>query len=511
LEYGPFYDSASYHLKLFEVMGSASSNPIDFSAVFFGESTVFFPWIVAHIFGVFLEPSRDISVLVQAPLVFILIFAVYRYFLVLGNGPWFSLFLSVPFISFPGMFFFNGGLPDFRMDLSQALAYGGFTAALLTARLTGSIFDWILAGTLMAIAFLTRATSPVYIVPLVMVSFLLELNKGRIISSIHKYSIMTSVGLILSGWFFVLNFEYLYYYYVVWNTDANAKLPWEDSFKHLDLFSRHLGVQVYIALALVVVASSLFFSRRLAFDQKSLLLIAFFSMALPLGYLVISGSGLNPFVSMVAVPGFLLFILTSISLSCRYVTYGRLIVAGIIAVLAPASIATATFDFEKNVDAYIPSRAGLDRLSSEILSGSKSASDPRIISILYLGSLSPSILRNHLLFETKTTVVGRELISPDGIAIKLPNFGFGAKSEWDQNIGTSDIEKVQNILTSTQENSEYIIVPTVDSLVPLHHIVNRYIEYINNAVSRDVNFELILSEVGISKTEKMNVYKRKKP
>src|SRR5437764_75526 len=73
-----------------------------------------------------------------------------------------ALVFAFACITFQGVFLYHAGLSNLRMDLSQALAYGAAVTLLAVARHTGRVRDWLLFGTMLGVALLFRATTPVY-------------------------------------------------------------------------------------------------------------------------------------------------------------------------------------------------------------------------------------------------------------------------------------------------------------------------------------------------------------
>lgn len=49
--------------------------------------------------------------------------------------------------------------------------------------------------------------------------------------------------------FYLINFDYLYYYYAIWNTDANANLPVAESIRHVYFTLDHIGSALIAGLA----------------------------------------------------------------------------------------------------------------------------------------------------------------------------------------------------------------------------------------------------------------------
>ena len=113
------------------------------------------------------------------------------------------------------------------MDLLQALIYSSAVIYFLLIRETDSVPKWFLLGVLVGACCLARATTPVYIVGVFTIFFVADLFTARKTSYriFLAYMAAAVACAITAGWFFALNYDYLRFYYLVWNTDANAKLP----------------------------------------------------------------------------------------------------------------------------------------------------------------------------------------------------------------------------------------------------------------------------------------------
>src|SRR5262249_49155705 len=103
-------------------------------------------------------------------------------------------------------------------------------------------------------------------------------------------------------------FRALHYYYFVWNTAANENLPIGRSYAHLQiLLGQNIGWPIIAFLGLSIVLAAI--HRRaegvplwLALNWDALWL-----GASPLVFLILWGAGFNPFVSMLASGGLVIF------------------------------------------------------------------------------------------------------------------------------------------------------------------------------------------------------------
>ena len=111
--------------------------------------------------------------------------------------------------------------------------------------------------------------------------------------------------------YFLFHFPFLYYYYAEWNLDANAHLSWGASVAHLAFAFQHLGWTMAVAAGLCFAAS--LWDNRKSFRVSHLDWKLFYLGSAPVLFLVLRGAGLNPFVSLPAVFGWLLFLLAPVS------------------------------------------------------------------------------------------------------------------------------------------------------------------------------------------------------
>ena len=126
------------------------------------------------------------------------------------------------------------------------------------------------------------------------------------------------MAIAICGWFYYRNFSFLKFYYVDWNQDANAHLKFTDSLRHYVNVMQHLGWMTPAFCLLFGMAT--FFAvgpklalRRLARPTRLLRdghWAALYIGLAPVTMLVLRGAGLNPYVSMPACFGLLMFLLT---------------------------------------------------------------------------------------------------------------------------------------------------------------------------------------------------------
>lgn len=464
--YAGFYDSMSYMNQMAAVMEGVHHQGL-FQAVWRASerSTVFFPWLVSGLLGCVLEPTRTAAVWVQLPALLALLFASFRYFRVQGRDEFTSLVFSVSVAVFPGALSHNGGLPDLRMDLYQAYAFGAFVAALLTARRRDRSVEWAMAGILLALACLVRATTPVYAGLFILVVLILDVPRFGWQGVCRRYGILMGIASVLAGWFFIRNFGYLNYYYLVWNTDANARLPMAVSASHLGFFMGHLGLWMQLVLGLVL-------TWRLAHARGGRpALAALAAPLIPLAYLVLSGAGLNPYVSLAAVPVFVLFSLEPLERDSTFPGPRWWAVAMLSACLW--SLVGSVRGFQASVPPWMPRVEGVALAAESIASDARSRGRTSTsVAFLYLGSMDGTTLLNHLLFKEGFQFSGRRRVRKGDLEIKMMEMGVSADAEWNGLPGADDREKAMKLVDRAVRQSDFIVLAESGSELPSHHRVN---------------------------------------
>jgi hypothetical protein len=339
---GPFYDSTSYLSGLSEVM--ARVHRFGFSTALqqqIGNSTVFMPWLQGMLLSYFCKPSRTTGILIQAVWLIALSLAVFRYFHSMRRyDAAAALALTLPFIAPACIFFVDGGLSDFRMDLLQYLTLSTGAVFFLSTYENQSKFNWIMSGLFLGISCLCRATSLVYIfityAPLLGMRFLYSAERK---SLIERFILLTVLLGITAAWFYVANASFLYYYYCVWNTDANAKLPLSLSILHAVCVFRDIGPAWFVFAILVGGISIAQWRKKRSNKKLSIHWAALWIGLVPCGFLILRGAGLNPFVSMPSVFGLMLFLsapITTIRLHKRRLGISLLVISLCCAVVTAA-------------------------------------------------------------------------------------------------------------------------------------------------------------------------------
>lgn len=509
--HGPFYDSMAYMNHLAWVMSQAKEQGI-LSAISNSvtQSTVFLPWVLGAFLALFTEPSRILGVVIQLPLVLLQLVTGYRYFrIVAGMTENRSILYALPLIAYPAVFFFNGGLSDFRMDLSQAMGYGAFLASLMVARKTGAIKEWLWVGLVISIVCLFRATTPVYIAIILALSFLLDVWKKGGLAIVPGYLALSFVVLCLAGWFFVVNFDYLYYYYFTWNPDANARLSLTLSIRHIYfLVAQHIG---WILLsAFFIVMSTALFSAIQSGQRWRLNWLMLVGGLVPISYLVASGAGLNPFVSIVAVPGVMMFMLHPAEHKReQHSKIGLLLAPVALTAGLLLSVATSLYSFNKTVGDWIPQRAGIDQLVNLIRedTGATGIGQARV-AFLYLGSVDGSVITNHLVYE-KGYRYRRNPghVELEGFHLSVRHYrSYYSKVEWAKIPGMTDAAKMNYIVNDAMKHTDYLIMADENSSLSMHYPINSLANEMRKQLETS-RLKSLQTGLVLSTTESVTVYR----
>lgn len=508
-KFGPFYDSVAYTNGIARIMAIAREDGLLHAIrAASSASTVFLPFMEAAFLGRLTQPARWIGTVVQFPPLIAYVMAGYCYFRCLARQPRaVALCFAISLVSFHAVYYWNGGLSDFRMDLVQALAFGASIALYLTIRTRDSLLLWTLLGLVLGAACLYRATLPVYVV-LVFVPFLIAdfFESPRL--ALIRAAVCATVAAFVSGWFFVLNFDHLYYYYVIWNPDANARLPLRESAKHFTFLLQSIGHPLSIVLVLSVILNLVVHRSVKGLNWRAL-----WAGLAPVAYLAVSGSGLNPFVCMVAIPGVMLF-----SLAPFVVPAGR-DAAGpnlsnclaVAALLASAYTISQGVWYHKKVDAdWLPRMNALKDFSRVIIDdATKSGRDILTYTVGYSGGLNTDVIDNYFIFDGGFRFKGNTCLASDLLTLDRFKPDLSSQAAWSALSGTSDQEKLATLATRILASADIIILLD-DSTPPIIHPytpVNRYLKELAKLIRDQAEVRLLGGPYEISPMEKVNVYR----
>lgn len=467
----PFYDSLSYTRGLHHVMMLARESGI-VAAIRAATTldTVFLPYVPAALLGPFFYPSRAIGVWTQVIQLAVLCCSLAAYLTrVERYSPATALVGCATVLLLGRLWQPGGGLSDFRMDFGLMAGYWTVAAWYLIARSSLNVRDFLMLGLACAAVCLVRATAPVYILaafgPLAIADLICLPQRRRRCMGWLCAAAVAGLG---GAWFYVLNREYLYYYYAVWNSDANAALGPLQSWRHVKHAIRHVGIPAIVFAVVFRIACARAAGpapNRLGVDWQRLLgmrpALLWLAIA-PVALLMSRGAGLNPFVSMPASLGLLLAVVVPARPSPTPVALGARAVAsltGLFAVLCCVMAATAIALHR------CPSGGPMAAHRSMLRAIAADARSCDIGTISFgastVGPVHSATLQNVALFdipEARTT--SRDLVI-DGVTCHPDaSLEIAAAADWLKVPGDTPDEKLRSLGERAATAIDYLVVPT---------------------------------------------------
>ena len=517
--HGPFYDSLSYMNFMAQIMDQVRREGFLAGArIGVSNSTVFLPWLESAVLGLFLEPKRTNAVLLQLPLVIVQVAAAYAYFRrVAAYARPVAVAFSLLTVCFAGVFFFNGGLSDLRMDLAQALTFGAAAALLCVARRTGQLAHWLLFGAVLAIGLLFRATSAVYVVLLVGIAGLVDLVRPVTKRSrcLRNYLAAGLVAAVLAGWFYIVNFALLVDYYTVRNYDAMARLPISESIKHLGfVFRMHMGWPL-CALAAAVFAVEVVSRAR---ARLPLLRCLNWPMLLagvaPVAFLVLFGTSPgNPFVSLVSVPGLLMFLLAPYAGpqpigSPRWEQGKRLVLIAATVLVVVLAARAGLRSHREVVDPFTPDAAALRQITGAIDRdlAARNRKDAAF-EVTYVGSLDSLVILNSLVFDQHFALPGGINASKNGLQLVAVQPALANPVDWKQIPGERPEDKLKTLTAEAVAKVDYLIVPEDGNTFIEHHPINPHALAYRDMLLAAGGMTRIAGPIRVSRMESVSVYR----
>ena len=533
LRQGPYFDSAAYTNYLARVMGATQLDSLqDGLYVALDATTSPLPGLEAMLLVLLHVPvfsTRQLGVWLQVIWLLALAVSLYLYWLQdRHRGPWASVLLSLPFLCFAGIFNFNGGLSDFRLDLSLYILLACASVWFLRTYSGDSKLNWLLAGSFVTLASLSRATAPVYWVVMVGPLLVVRLATGTWEEKKRRaqgvgWMILPSVIVALP--YFLTHFSYLFYYYAQWNQDANAGLSWGASLAH----ARFAFQQVGWAMA----AAGLFFFAAVLWDSRGETLrisavdwkLLYLGSA-PVLFLVLRGAGLNPFVCMPAVFGWLLFLLAPLRANGPVLRSARSYGAGILLVGAcvwNAANAPGQVGYPETRMSTL--RQGIDWMRED-------AARKKLTQVDFVAfhnwNYHPSFIRNVLINEYGFRASRSFLVSPEGIRWQ-PSYvwkhqqgtyeGLVTASValvWQEEVeGATDEEKIDWMVKTAGKDIDYVFLPddeTIDFMEKYiaANFINTKVRAIKKRLLETGEWEKIGPPLAITDFERVQLYTKRR-
>lgn len=528
----PFYDSMSYHRQVHRVMTQArAEGVVPAMKTASTSSTVCLPMVIAALAGPFVSPSRGVGIAIQtlelAALCVTLWYYLHR---VRGLAPGLAALAVTPCLLWQCLYDFNGGLSDFRMDLSLALLFATTVLWYLIAMATGQFVHFLALGVAAAAACLFRATAPVYLAltlaPLALADLWPPATRQRRLLGLAVAATTAAIGCL---WFFVLNYEALYYYYVVWNTDANAHLPVRTSLRHVAFAVEHIGIPaavMAISIPLVIRVDAMRRRRHGAEPSSAQPWWAFpipdWRMAwiglAPVLFLVARGAGLNPFVSMPAVFGLTLVLgglgggVAWTEIRDHRPSRSALVVLAGIAVACTAITAAHAWKAHAGgpIDSMTAHREAIDAIVADARRVGRDEARYGTTHCFYFNQAS---LEGVALFDHPAAVWDGSSPRIDGVALR-PNatFAIAAEADLARVPGVTEAEKVEHVLTTATDTIDYLAIPDeataryVQERMPFN-VINRFAVVIRDRLLESGRWEPVSGAIRNGEHEVVRIYR----
>jgi hypothetical protein len=510
--WGPFYDSMSYMNQVATVYWLEKDNGLFVTLTNIlrgGQSTVILPWLFTAFYAALGVPlTRLYSVWILLPLYVASLWASAVYLRIFARfGLWQSLILAFMTVSFAGVFYYNGGIYDLRMDLAQALAWILACTTFIIARDKRNVGYWVCFGLSLTICCLFRATSLVYMIFFIpVILFDLVLLPDRIIY-IKGYLIAGLILFVIAGIFFAINFQYLYFYYVVWNDDARSHLPLAESMHHITYVIDSIG-RPAIAAAYILLAVNLLASRPFIKPLRRLNWIALIGFLAPVGFLVIKGAGLNPFVSMLSAPAFLLFAAAPLH-GIDFVGRTTALVAPALRIaLALAFVGANLFHTGMDGDLFMADKTRLLQLVDSLVAEARTIPRPLHVAIGYVGAIDSGAIRNVLLFDRNWKPGNDGSVRQGDLAIDFLPMPVANNFEWDQLRGTNDVERAHDLATRIATTANVLIAPEEGTFIPPRYPSFTQAFSLNREAIDLGHFKQVLAKLVIAQHDTVSLYVR---
>lgn len=520
----PFFDSMSYHESVHQFMTLSRHQGMLVAIGHAGtSSTVFMPQLIAALVGPWLTPSRDIGVWIQTGEVALLALSLFYYLHhVRGMRASLALLLLVPVASLRCLYMYNGGLADFRMDLSLAVMFATTAVWYLAATASTKWWHYLACGVCAGITCLFRATAPVYLVvalaPLCLIDLLAAAGRMR---RLLGSAIAVVAASAVAGWFFVLNFDHLHYYYLVWNHDALARLPLSESWHHLWFACRHIGLPLlYFTLSLQAAvlagwAWRYFVRRDTQFAWRPLLALDWRALWIglsPAAFLMLKGAGLNSFVSMPSAFGLALFILLPLRQS-TYASLGRWSFAAVSIVAAVILWAALAEGWKEHAGPATNAMAAHQQtLEAIVADAQRQHCDTPKYAVCHLFYVNTRSLHNVLLFDLPSQTDAQGLTRYKGVAPLAGKIEQGNDVEWNNVAGDSDTEKITTLVSMANKDLDYLVLPTEETAEFMqkfvaHHPTNRVGVELRRQMLASGNWEKVSDDLCNRPEEVVAVYR----
>lgn len=471
----PFFDSISYYDRVFDVVSIRQQEGL-LSALLNAtttSSTICLPYLLAIPFSYFMEASRSIGVWIEVGYFTVFLVSFAAFLRQLGGNSREISFNLIPFFLVGALYRSTAGISDLRLDLPMAWLYVASACWILIGLRTSQWRHFVFAGILVGAACLSRAIAPVYFgigfVPLICHRFYWIADRKKFLWQIL---VVIGVAFGLAGWFYLLHFKFIYYYYFIWNTDANAGVTLGRSFKHVLAALKSIGPYVGIffltmfAFGRPVPGGSRFASAK-PFKKISLeIRWLFWLSCAPILFLILKRADINPFVSLpgsiafVACGALFLFdrILMPMSLNPRF---RYLVLFGV--VLFFGACAQGYLNHSRKT---LNNAAAHRKILQLIQIDAEQSNRERLTyGVNLMTSLSVGSLESMLQFDWETHYVNETTLEIGGIQyVASYDWFLPSKANWDKVPGELISGKIAALASRSAKNLDYLIAPTFDSI-----------------------------------------------
>ena len=489
----------------------------------FTDSTNCLPFMIAACVAPVVQPSRMVGIWIQTALLFLFLASLFYFLSRIRNlTTSSSLAGCIAFLAASCFYFDNGGLSDFRMDLALFMGFGLTSVWYLSSIERPTDWNFVLLGTSAAICCLFRATAPVYLIislcPLITINLLSASNRA---TKLRGIAIAATVAVVLTGWFYILNFEYLRYYYVDWNTDANAKLPLSQAFRHFKLAHRNVGEPILLLLAcwwigvLIRIRKNqplLSWVRDSIRDRDIDLRIAWLAIAAVV-MMVARRAGLNPFVCMPAVFGMILFFTLPCLRQIDKLKDPRLTYFCWAILLICVGIAGARGWKRHSPDDFSRMKANHLVIDTMINNTRLRKKQELRYGTVQITDFDSNILYSVLLFDRNNSQPHLDGVVVDGIDVRrTQTFSKPSVTDWAQLPGETDEAKIAGMVSEAKTEIDFLIVPDKASAksIPLKtgfNLINNHLTRIRELITNDESWELVKPGIQVDKNEFVEIYR----
>lgn len=471
-QYLSFYDSMSYYAQSYRMANEVMN---------ITESTVFIPTLLAELIMKYTSLFRESGVIVIFLYFYIFILSLHFFFIkVCRFNALYACIGLLPFFILHGYFARVGGIADFRVDLVFLFSFSSVILWYEIIIKENNNKNWLIFTVLFSLMLLSRTTSVIYILITLFPIMLMDYKSIMSSEYLKKIGVSLAGILILSGWFYYIQFDYLYFYYFVWNFDATAKLPISESIHHVDYVMKYLG---WYPFAFVLLIKACFSKNIKDFFSCEIRILRYILIGLaPVAFLVIKGAGLNPYVALPSTLGillsFILFILNEKSLiKPDNINNKRYFVFFIILLITFVPLLSKTY--KNHNHPFVGDRQELNVAINKLLQD-----DSATITLpLYANALNRGVFIDNLSFDYKYKPLLNGIVyTKDSRKFVINYYPYLTQSEFPNLEGKDDNEKLVNYIEQNS-NNEYIFLPTLKTAEYmekyLYHVyINKYSTFV---------------------------------